>query len=125
MIWRSTTANGWSSRARQRAATLPGPCCTWPTTINCRSTSASARCCWDGIETIRRTSIRFHRDEDHDARQELEAILRTLSAEQAVQVVRAFSYFSHLANIAEDRHHIRRRAAHKMEEHDRPGSLGW
>jgi phosphoenolpyruvate carboxylase len=69
---------------------------------------------FDLIETIRRTSIRFHRDEDHAARQELEAILRTLSAEQAVQVVRAFSYFSHLANIAEDQHHIRRTRSHDI-----------
>jgi phosphoenolpyruvate carboxylase len=29
-------------------------------------------------------------------------------------VVRAFSYFSHLANIAEDQHHIRRRRAHLL-----------
>ena len=27
-----------------------------------------------------------------------------------MSVIRAFSYFSHLANIAEDRHHVRRRA---------------
>jgi phosphoenolpyruvate carboxylase len=26
-------------------------------------------------------------------------------------VIRAFTYFSHLANLAEDRHHIRRRRA--------------
>ena len=29
-------------------------------------------------------------------------------------MVRAFSYFSHLANIAEDQHHIRRRRAHLL-----------
>ena len=28
-------------------------------------------------------------------------------------MIRAFSYFSHLANIAEDRHHVRRRAIHE------------
>jgi phosphoenolpyruvate carboxylase len=31
------------------------------------------------VEQIRRTSIRFHRDEDEAARQELEAILNSLS----------------------------------------------
>ena len=31
-------------------------------------------------------------------------------ATRRVSVIRAFSYFSHLANIAEDRHHVRRRA---------------
>jgi Phosphoenolpyruvate carboxylase len=32
----------------------------------------------------------------------------------AVQIIRAFSYFSHLANLAEDQHHIRRIRAHAM-----------
>src|SRR6185295_15157657 len=41
------------------------------------------------------------------ARQELEALLDSLSRERTVEVVRAFSYFSHLANIAEDQHSIR------------------
>src|SRR5690606_37176001 len=36
------------------------------------------------------------------ARRELEAILDGMSTDDTVLVVRAFSYFSHLANIAED-----------------------
>ncbi|MCL2657495.1 MAG: phosphoenolpyruvate carboxylase [Betaproteobacteria bacterium] len=67
---------------------------------------------FDLIEHIRQTSIRFHRDDDITARRELEATLDSLSRDQTNQVVRAFSYFSHLANIAEDRHHIRRSRAH-------------
>jgi len=66
------------------------------------------------VENIRQTSIRFYRDDDEPAKQELEQLLNTLNPEQAVQVVRAFSYFSHLANIAEDQHHIRRTRAHDM-----------
>ncbi len=66
------------------------------------------------IENIRQTSIRFYRDDDDSAKQELEAYLNTLTPDQAVQVVRAFSYFSHLANIAEDEHHIRRTRAHDI-----------
>ncbi|NQW00634.1 MAG: phosphoenolpyruvate carboxylase [Rhodospirillales bacterium] len=66
------------------------------------------------VENIRRTSIRFYRDDDELSRQELEESLAALSPEQAVQVVRAFSYFSHLANIAEDQHHTRRTRAHDM-----------
>jgi len=66
------------------------------------------------VENIRQSSIRFHRNGDQPARAELKQILDALTPEQAVQVVRAFSYFSHLANIAEDRHHIRRIRAHDM-----------
>jgi phosphoenolpyruvate carboxylase len=64
------------------------------------------------IERIRQTSVRFRRDDDHGARGELETLLDALSREQTIQVVRAFSYFSHLANIAEDQHHIRRTRIH-------------
>lgn len=64
------------------------------------------------IEKIRQTSIRFRRDDDIDARHELEEALNALPPEQTTQVIRAFSYFSLLANIAEDQHHIRRTRAH-------------
>jgi phosphoenolpyruvate carboxylase len=67
---------------------------------------------FDLIERIRRNSVRFRRDDDIAARRELEDMLDALSREQTIQVVRAFSYFSHLANIAEDQHHIRRSRAH-------------
>src|SRR3954453_24204784 len=62
---------------------------------------------FDLVERIRQTSIRFHRDEDKQARQELVAILDSMSTGQTVRIVRAFSYFSHLANIAEDQNNIR------------------
>lgn len=69
---------------------------------------------FDLVEQIRQTSIRFHREEDETARRELEGILNGLSLDRTVQIVRAFSYFSHLANIAEDQHHIRRNRAHAL-----------
>ncbi len=76
------------------------------------------------IERIRQTSVRFRRDDDLDARRELEDILDALAREQTIQVVRAFSYFSHLANIAEDQHHIRRSRAHLLAgSAPREGSL--
>ena len=59
------------------------------------------------VERIRQTSIRFHRDDDEPARRELEIILDSMSTGQTVRIVRAFSYFSHLANIAEDQNNIR------------------
>ncbi|HEX6979427.1 MAG TPA: phosphoenolpyruvate carboxylase [Alphaproteobacteria bacterium] len=66
------------------------------------------------VERIRRTAIRFHRDEDEAARRELEATLDGLSRDQTIRVIRAFTYFSRLANIAEDQHHIRRIRAHAL-----------
>jgi len=62
---------------------------------------------FDLVERIRQTSIRFHRDDDKPARRELELILNSMSTSQTVRIVRAFSYFSHLANIAEDQNNIR------------------
>ena len=64
------------------------------------------------IEKIRQTSIRFRRDDDIDARHELEEALNALPPAQTILLIRAFSYFSLLANIAEDQHHIRRTRAH-------------
>ena len=76
------------------------------------------------VEQIRRASIRFHRDNEVAARRELEATLDSLSADQTLAIVRAYSYFSHLANIAEDQHHIRRNRAHAIAgSAPRPGSL--
>jgi phosphoenolpyruvate carboxylase len=69
---------------------------------------------FDIVERIRRCSIRFRRDEDQAGRRELEATLNSLSRDQTIQIIRAFSYFSHLANIAEDQHHIRRTRAHAL-----------
>jgi phosphoenolpyruvate carboxylase len=62
---------------------------------------------FDLVERIRQTSIRFHRDNDKPARRELEIILDSMSTSETVRIVRAFSYFSHLANIAEDQNNIR------------------
>ena len=67
---------------------------------------------FERIEHIRQSSIRFRRDDDLEARRELEATLDALSRDQTLHVVRAFSYFSHLANIAEDQHHIAALARH-------------
>ena len=69
---------------------------------------------FDLVERIRQTAIRFHRDADEGARHELQGLLSELPTDRAITVIRAFSYFSHLANIAEDQHHIRRTRAHAI-----------
>ena len=67
---------------------------------------------FDLIERTRQNAIRFRRDRNPDAKRELEAMLNKLDPVRTIAVVRAFSYFSQLANIAEDQHHNRRRRAH-------------
>lgn len=63
------------------------------------------------VENIRQTAVRFHRESDAKAGNDLNKLLKKLTRDQTISVVRAFSYFSHLANIAEDQHHIRNRRA--------------
>jgi phosphoenolpyruvate carboxylase len=79
---------------------------------------------FDLVEHIRRTGVQFHRDADEGARAELQSIMADMPTATAVQIVRAFGHFSHLANIAEDQHHIRRTRAYAMEgAPPRPGSV--
>jgi phosphoenolpyruvate carboxylase len=81
---------------------------------------------FDLVEGIRRSSIAFRRDDDAAARRELQGILDGLSADETMIVIRAFSYFSHLANIAEDLHRIRRTRAHQISgSAPREGSLSY
>ncbi|MGB8421420.1 phosphoenolpyruvate carboxylase, partial [Paraburkholderia sp.] len=79
---------------------------------------------FDVVETIRQTAVRFRREDDSAAAQTLDKKLRSLSPEQTVSVVRAFSYFSHLANIAEDRHRNRRHRIHALAgSTSQPGTM--
>ncbi|MEJ6020899.1 phosphoenolpyruvate carboxylase [Ramlibacter sp. PS4R-6] len=75
------------------------------------------------IERVRKLSVAFRRDADHEADRALKALLKSLSSEQTVSVIRAFTYFSHLANLAEDRHHIRRRSIHERAGDQQEGSI--
>ncbi len=54
------------------------------------------------IENIRQAAVQFHRNEDQEAAEKLATLLTDLTPAQTVSVVRAFSYFKHLVNIAED-----------------------
>lgn len=76
------------------------------------------------VEAIRLAGLRYHRDGDASAGDELETITAGLGVERAIRVIRAFSQFSHLANVAEDQHHIRRTRAHaKAGDAARDGSM--
>lgn len=61
------------------------------------------------IEQVRQLAIRFRRDDDALARAELGQVLDGLDHDTTLIVVRAFSFFSLLANIAEDQHNKRLR----------------
>jgi phosphoenolpyruvate carboxylase len=67
------------------------------------------------VEEIRQLAVSSRRSDDRASQECLSATLDGLSAGGAVAVVRAFSYFSLLANIAEDRHHIRRDRDNRRE----------
>lgn len=69
---------------------------------------------FETVETIRQTAVRFRRESDAQSGTDLNKLLKKLTRDQTISVVRAFSYFSHLANIAEDQHHNRRRRAHLL-----------
>ena len=77
------------------------------------------------IESIRQSAVRFRRaggGQDRSSSAQLDA----LPIEDTLHVVRAFSYFSHLLNIAEDVHQNRRRHAHAdAGSPRRPGSIAY
>src|SRR5450830_1378384 len=50
------------------------------------------------VETIRQTAVRFRRESDAKAGAGLDKLLKKQTRDQTNSVVRAFSYFSHLAN---------------------------
>ncbi|MBU1442024.1 MAG: phosphoenolpyruvate carboxylase [Gammaproteobacteria bacterium] len=75
------------------------------------------------VEKIRTLSVAFRRDADHSADRALKNLLKGLSAAETVRVIRAFTYFSHLANLAEDRDQIRRRANAERAGESTGGSL--
>lgn len=64
---------------------------------------------FERVETIRRLSVAASLNGDPDADARLDALLRALTPHEACAVIRAFSYFSHLANIAEDLHPLQQR----------------
>ena len=75
------------------------------------------------VERVRQLSVAYRLKSDSAAGEAMDKLLRNLSNDQTVSVIRAFSYFSHLANIAEDRHFVRRRLHHERQGHVQEGSL--
>ena len=78
---------------------------------------------YERVERIRQLAVGYRLKRDKRAGRDLDRLLTSLSGDHTVSVIRAFSYFSHLANIAEDRHHLRRRAIHERQGDLQEGSL--
>jgi phosphoenolpyruvate carboxylase len=57
---------------------------------------------FDLVEAIRRTAIHYRKEHDPPSLKQLERTIGRLGQAHATMVVRAFSYFHHLANAAED-----------------------
>jgi phosphoenolpyruvate carboxylase len=79
---------------------------------------------FERVERIRQSAVGFRKENAGEG--ELDALLNALDLDQTMDVVRAFSFFSHLLNIAEDEQQHRRRRAHAVAGSPRrPGSLSY
>lgn len=81
------------------------------------------------IERIRQLAVADRKAGDEQgqplAQGGLQDLLHGLTSQETVTVARAFTYFSHLANLAEDRHFLRRRDIHERRgEHSRGSITG-
>ncbi|MEO8102927.1 MAG: phosphoenolpyruvate carboxylase [Betaproteobacteria bacterium] len=79
--------------------------------------AANGETIFNRIEHIRKLAVALRRHGGTDIaalKMQLDHELDGLSIEQTLSVVRAFSHFSLLANIAEDRHQNRRRRIHRL-----------
>ncbi|TEA78263.1 phosphoenolpyruvate carboxylase [Allopusillimonas ginsengisoli] len=71
---------------------------------------------YDVIEKMRRAAVKFRREGNpHDSRV-LERQIQRLEEDGVNSVARAFSYFLHLSNIAEDRDQNRRQRQHELTQ---------
>jgi phosphoenolpyruvate carboxylase len=79
---------------------------------------------FERVERIRQAAVAFRKD--NAGAGELDALLNALDLDQTMDVVRAFSFFSHLLNIAEDEQQHRRRRVHAAAGAPRrPGSRSY
>jgi phosphoenolpyruvate carboxylase len=75
------------------------------------------------ISAIRQAAIRFHQTHDQQASLDLEQLLANITIEETVRVVRAFAYYKHLVNLAEDLYG--QQLLHCQESTPAPGMLSY
>ena len=71
---------------------------------------------YETVEHLRRNAVQARRSGDTDSTQILSKLVRGLRGNDPNSVARAFSYFLHLANIAEDRDQNRRQRARALAD---------
>ena len=71
---------------------------------------------FETVEHLRRHAVQSRRTGDAASAQSVRSRVRGLRGEDPNAVARAFSYFLHLANIAEDRDQNRRQRAHALAD---------
>jgi phosphoenolpyruvate carboxylase len=74
----------------------------------------------DLVERVRKTTIRLRREDDTGEREALAATLAGLDVERAEVVIRAFSLYFRLINLAEERDQVRK--ARRRERSNRDGA---
>ncbi len=72
---------------------------------------------FDVVEKLRQVAVRLRREGNVRDGRALERQIARLTDDQATQTARAFGYFLHLSNIAEDRDQIQRRRRQELASH--------
>lgn len=80
---------------------------------------------FDLEEEIRKTSIQLRKQFDDDAERDLLALIQRLDPQRAIKIIRAFTVYFQLSNLAEENHRIRRKRHYMLHEDGEPqkGSL--
>ena len=68
------------------------------------------------VETIRELTIKLRKNYSEESYNQLKAEIASLKPPTRSQVIRAFSIYFHLVNIAEQNHRIRRRREYQLQE---------
>ncbi|MYN12906.1 phosphoenolpyruvate carboxylase [Pusillimonas sp. TS35] len=71
---------------------------------------------YEAIEKLRRAAVKFRREGDPRDSRTLARQIQRLADEDSNSVARAFSYFLHLSNLAEDRDQNRRQRTHDLAD---------
>src|SRR3989338_8263232 len=74
------------------------------------------------VESIRKMAIELRSRNSSALEKKLFARIRSLNLDKLTKVLRAFTVYFQLVNLAEDKHRIRRKRAYETEQKIQPGS---